>query len=170
MTTAGWLVGILVGVNFLVAAVSTRPTLRIVYNASDSAPRGWYVVVPADHLRVGQYVVARLPEDIGVLAASRGYVPRSVPVLKRIAAIGGQRVCIRGAAVYIDGVEVARVLDADLSKRPLTAWRRCRPLVQGELFLLNADVPQSFDSRYFGPVDISFVRGRAILLTTIATQ
>jgi len=39
-----------------------------------------------------------------------------------------------------------------------------------ELFLLNATNLGSFDSRYFGPIDASFVRGRALLLVTVALQ
>jgi conjugative transfer signal peptidase TraF len=157
-------IGMLLGVVALVGAAYCKPALRIAYNASDSAPRGWYVVVHPKQLRVGDYVVARLPDDIGSIAATRGYLPRSVPVLKRIAAVEGQRVCVRNALVYVNDEVIARTLEIDKSERPLTAWLHCRQLIEGELFLLNAAVPDSFDSRYFGPIDESFVRGRAIPL------
>jgi hypothetical protein len=39
-----------------------KTALRIIYNASDSAPRGLYTVSPAAALQVGDCVVARLPE------------------------------------------------------------------------------------------------------------
>jgi conjugative transfer signal peptidase TraF len=158
------LAGTLLGIVALVAAARMQPVLRIVYNASDSAPRGWYRIDHADRFRVGDTIVARLPEGVAMLAASRGYLPRSVPVLKRIAATSGQRVCIRDGAVAIDGAVVARVLEVDRSGRPLAAWLHCRRLVRGEIFLLNAAAPASFDSRYFGPLDVSFVLGQATLL------
>ena len=170
MNFRGPFLGMLVGVVALVAATGVRPPLRIAYNASDSAPRGWYLVSHPERFRVGDYVVARLPEDAAALAATRGYLSRSVPVLKRIAAVRGQHVCIRNDVVYIDGAAVTRVLDADPSRRPLTAWLHCRLLVGDELFLLNGDVPASFDSRYFGPIDVSFVRGRAIPLSNEKRQ
>jgi conjugative transfer signal peptidase TraF len=170
MNVRGPFLGMLLGVVALIAATGVKPQLRIAYNASDSAPRGWYLVVHPDHFRVGDYVVARLPEDAAALAATRGYLPRSVPVLKRIAAARGQHVCIRNDVVYIDGAAVTRILDADPSRRPLTAWLHCRLLVGDELFLLNGDVPASFDSRYFGPIDVSFVRGRAIPWSTEQRQ
>jgi type IV secretory pathway protease TraF len=41
--------------------------------------------------------------------------------------------------------------------------------MQGELFLLNSSHPASFDSRYFGPLDRSFVIGKAVPLWTFAS-
>ena len=38
------------------------------------------------------------------LAAARGYLRAAVPILKQIAAVAGQRVCIRDAVVYVDDV------------------------------------------------------------------
>ena len=89
-----------------------------------------------------------------------------MPIPKQIAAVAGQRVCIRDSVVYIDGIVVARTLDSDAKERPLTPWAHCRHLISDELFLLNPHNKASFDSRYFGPLDASFVRGRAIPLAT----
>jgi conjugative transfer signal peptidase TraF len=155
------LAGMLLGVAALAFAAWVRPGLRLVYNASDSAPRGWYRVARREHLQVGNYVIARLPEAVAALAASRGYVPRSVPVLKRIAAVEGQVTCVRKGIVSVNGARVASTLEVDGRGRPLTAWRHCRRLLKGELFLLNPAAPASFDSRYFGPLDVSFVLGQA---------
>jgi conjugative transfer signal peptidase TraF len=169
MTITGSMVGMLIGIAALVASSCIKPTLRIVYNASDSAPRGWYAVGRPDHIDVGDYVVARLPDGVATFAAGRGYLARSIPVLKRVAAIGGQHVCVREGVVFIDGVPVADTLNADRRERPLAAWSHCRRLVSGELFLLNTSALESFDSRYFGPLDASFVRGRAIPLAASAS-
>jgi conjugative transfer signal peptidase TraF len=95
------------------------------------------------------------------LAARRGYLPWRIPLLKRIGAIAPQAVCIRGRVVRIDGVRVAVTLPVDRSGRRLMAWRQCRRLRAGELFLLSTTNPASFDSRYFGPVLISDVIGQA---------
>jgi type IV secretory pathway protease TraF len=43
----------------------------------------------------------------------------------------------------------------------LLAWNGCRQLVERELFLLNPSNRASFDSRYLGPLDASFVLGVA---------
>ena len=154
------------GVLAIIVSAWVKPDIRLVYNPTESAPPGWYVVHPAAQLEVGDYVIAQLPRDIAAFAANRRYLPRRVPVLKRIAATAGQRVCVRDGTVLIDGAAVATTLTRDGKRRRLTAWSHCRKLETGELFLLNARAPSSFDSRYFGPIDVSFVRGRANLLWT----
>jgi conjugative transfer signal peptidase TraF len=158
------LIGMLLGLVALLASACAAPALRLVYNASDSAPYGWYVVSPTAPVQRGDYVAARLPRDVAMLAAERRYVPLSIPVLKRVAAVGRQHVCVRDCLVYIDGVSIGNALDSDRLGRPLTAWRHCRRLLAGELLLINSAAPASFDIRYFGPIDASFVRGRAIRL------
>src|SRR5665213_2554473 len=165
--TCIWMVLALFG---MLASTADKPSLQLIYNASDSAPRGWYRVTHPARFHVGDYVVARLPEQVAALAATRGYLPRSVPVLKRIAAVAGQRVCVKNGEVVIRVQQVARTLDVDFSGRPLTAWRHCRRLLAGELFLLNSSAAGSFDSRYFGPIDASFVRGIAVPLATFLSR
>ena len=45
--------------------------------------------------------------------------------------------------------------------RPLPAWFGCRKLRSGELFVMNPAAPGSFDGRYFGPLKLGTVIGRA---------
>lgn len=142
-----------------------RPDARFVYNASDSVPVGWYLVDPAGRKAgsspVGSIVLIRLPDASASLAAQRGYLPIGIPLLKRVAAVAGQRVCIADRIVRIDGVTVAAARVADRAGRPLQAWSGCRRLRPGELFLLSTTNPASFDSRYFGPVGAPAVLGIA---------
>ncbi len=139
---------------------------RIVYNPSDSVPPGWYRIDPPDSLHVGSIVLARLPADAAALAAQRGYLPAHIPLLKRIGAMAPQQVCVAQHVVRIDGAAVAGVHATDGGGRPLLAWQQCRRLHHGELFLLSASNPASFDSRYFGPVAVSAVIGSAQPLWT----
>ena len=145
------------------------PVARIVYNPSDSVPRGWYRIGSADSLHVGSIVLARLPADAAALAAQRGYLPEHIPLLKRIGAMAPQQVCIEKHIVRIDGKVEAVVHTVDGRGRPLFAWQQCRRLHDGELFLLSATNPASFDSRYFGPVSVSTVIGSAQPLWTWGT-
>ena len=139
---------------------------RIVYNPSDSVPPGWYRIDPPESLHVGSFVLVRLPADTATLAAQRGYLPEHVPLLKRIGAMSPQQVCIEKRIVRIDDIPVAGVHATDGRGRPLSAWPQCRLLHDGELFLLSATNPASFDSRYFGPVAVSAVIGSAQPLWT----
>ena len=142
------------------------PVARIIYNPSDSVPPGWYRIGPPESLHVGSFVLVRLPADTATLAAQRGYLPEHVPLLKRIGAMSPQQVCIEKRIVRIDGVAVASLHATDGRGRPLSAWPQCRRLHDGELFLLSATNPASFDSRYFGPVAVSAVVGSAQPLWT----
>ena len=161
------------GLAALAWAAFVQPLPRLVYNPSDSVEVGWYRVDPTGHganslprppppsLRVGSIVLTTLPADAAALAAQRGYLPARVPLLKRVGAVAPQSVCVFDALVWIDGVPVAAVRSADRLGRLLPSWPQCRQLRPGELFLLSATNPVSFDSRYFGPVSASAVIGVA---------
>jgi len=155
------------GLAALAWAFFVQPLPRLVYNPSDSIAVGWYRIEPITHhadslprpLSAGSIVLTRLPPDAAALAAQRGYLPTHIPLLKRVGAVAPQHVCIVDGQVHIDGVPVAAVLPADRRGRPLPFWPQCRRLQSGELFLLSATHPASFDSRYFGPVNVSAVIG-----------
>ncbi len=152
-----------------VMPVVTRDRVFVVYNPSDSVPRGWYRIgrmESAASLHVGRIVLARLPADAAAFAAQRGYLPAGVPILKRIGALAPQSVCVRNQLVQIDGTVVVSVRTQDGAFRPLQAWTQCRALAGGELFLLGDTNPASFDSRYFGPISASAVLGVARPLWT----
>jgi conjugative transfer signal peptidase TraF len=156
----------LISLAALALAAGADPPYRLVYNPSESAPRGWYALVPERHPKTGEWVLVHLPKMIGRLANERGYLPMRIPILKRIGAQGGEAVCARTGGVFIDGLLVARALEEDSQGRALPRWSACRTLKAQELFLLSSYSPFSFDSRYFGPVRRSAVIGKAIPLWT----
>src|SRR5690606_40337732 len=80
------------------AALTTSPP-RLVYNASDSVPVGWYRISPATSLVPGDLVLVHLPPAVRSLAAQRGYLPANVPLLKTVAAMAPQQVCVVGNQV-----------------------------------------------------------------------
>lgn len=157
-------VAALIGLAALAWTAFAKPSARVVYNASDSVPVGWYGIDPlhsARSLRVGNIVLTRLPAEPAALAAQRGYLPAHIPLLKRVGAVSPQHVCVRDGLMHIDGEPVAAVLRADRLGRAMPAWDGCRALVAGEVFLLSDTHSGSFDSRYFGPIDASLVIGSA---------
>ena len=155
-----------IGVLACLGASWLHPPISLLYNPSASVARGWYLIVPARRLKIRMLVIARLPVWAARLAAARGYLPITVPVIKRIAARGGDHVCERAGILSIKGRRVARALTADSASRPLPAWRGCRDLRTNEFLLLGGGAADSYDSRYFGPVVASAIMGRAIPLWT----
>lgn len=154
---------LLAGVVFAATlATLTVPVSRYaVWNATASVPTGLYAIRGKASLHVGERVAVEPPLTLRGLLAERGYLPNGVPLVKRIAAVSGQRVCRFGHGVTIDGdfAGVARARDS--RGRLLPAWFGCRKLRPGELFVMNPAAPDSFDGRYFGVLRITQVIGRA---------
>lgn len=149
------------------AAVATMlwpPRPALVWNASASAPLGLYSVSGADEIRPGETVIAWPPASARALAAERGYLPANVPLVKRVAAAHGDRVCAAGEAVFVNGrVEVLR-RSHDAAGRSLPWWTGCFDLQEGQYLLLMPGSAASFDGRYFGLTERRDLVGKASLL------
>ncbi len=149
------------------AALSVGPSVpSFVWNASASAPLGLYLVEQPNGLGKGDLVLAWAPESARRLAATRGYLPESVPLAKRIAAMAGDTVCSRNGLLSINGWVAAIQLPADPQGRPLPPWTGCRVLAADEVFLLMVEVWDSFDGRYFGPISMSAIMGKLVPIWT----
>jgi len=151
----------------VMSTIGARPTPRFVWNASESVPIGLYHVRPAGKLIVTDLVVAVPPKPLADLLAEAGYLPRGVPLIKRILALAGQTVCRSGPHISIDGTEMGAARERDRRGRALPIWQGCRVVAVGEVFLMNWDEPASLDGRYFGPIPVSSVVGRAEPVWTI---
>ena len=149
----------------LIAVVALEPLPRLIWNASDSVPKGLYVVRRVAP-RVGEIAVLKLPDWAASLAEQRRYLPRNTWLLKPVRAVGGAIVCRFGHYVFVDGIPVSTALFSDKSGRQLPVWGGCRTLKAVEYFLLSKH-PDSFDGRYFGPVDNSLIIGTAHSLIII---
>lgn len=156
--------GAAAAVTALVATLFWPPGPLLVWNASESSPLGLYHVGHAGDVRPGDMVVAWPPDWARDLGAERRYLPRNVPLVKRVAAAAGDRVCAVGEAVFVNGRLETLRRAADPSGRPMPWWTGCEDIGEGDLFLLTPDVPNAFDGRYFGVTARDHVVGRARLL------
>jgi conjugative transfer signal peptidase TraF len=138
-----------------------HPAPKLLWNASASVPIGLYAVRRALPLRIGELVVVTPPEPLAQFFAARHYLPLGVPLVKHILALPGQAVCRNGRAVTVRGAIVGEALERDRLGRALPDWQGCRALVPGEVFLMNTATPDSLDGRYFGPLPLTTIVGRA---------
>jgi conjugative transfer signal peptidase TraF len=138
----------------------------LLWNPSPSAPIGLYHVRPADNLQVADLVVVDLPEQLARFVTGRGYLPTGIPLLKRVVGLPGQTVCRIHRAITVDGVQIGAALETDRLGRPMPVWQGCRRIAESEIFLMNRDVKNSLDGRYFGPIPASSIRGAAVPLRT----
>jgi conjugative transfer signal peptidase TraF len=140
----------------------------LIWNASASVPIGLYHVQPEDHLAITDLVVVVPPEPVAGFLAERDYLPRGVPLLKRVLALPGQTVCRNHLAVMIDGVVMSFARERDHRGRPLPVWQGCQIIAEGDVFLMNWQSADSFDGRYFGPLPAASILGRAVPLWAFA--
>lgn len=144
----------------LAAPVVLDPVPRLVWNASASAPVGLWRIEPDARIFVGDYVLAEPPPAARRLAARRHYLPANVPMIKGVAAVSGDKVCAVGPWIQINDRPAAFRRTADRRGRKLPWWSGCERLSGGAVLLLNP-APDSFDGRYFGPIDEGAMIGRA---------
>lgn len=157
-------VGAAIAVTALAATLLWPPRPLLVWNASASSPLGLYLVAAPGDVEAGDMVIAWAPPDARRLGAERYYLPSNVPLVKRVAAVAGDRVCAVGEAIFINGHLETRRRAADGAGRPMPWWTGCEDLRGGDLFLLTPSVPDSFDGRYFGITRAPQVVGKARLL------
>ena len=143
------------------ASVVSLPK-KLIYNASASAPPGLYWL-DGQPIERGDYVLVQAPIRVRALVAERGYLLSEVPLIKRVMGVEGDEICREATRLSINGKTVAEARMRDGSGRPMPVWQGCRVLAGDRVFLLQ-DHPDSFDGRYFGPVDRRLIMGRATRL------
>ena len=129
-------------------------------NTTPSYPRGLYLPLGrAPH--VGDLVAFCPGSAVASYGMARGYLnpgrcpSGSVPLIKRMAAAGGDLVAIGPAGVMVDGnvLKNSKPLVRDGLGRPLPQLRLSHRLSAKQVLLMSDYEAASFDSRYFGPLD-----------------
>jgi len=138
-------------------------------NLTASAPRGIWQVHNTNEIKRGMLVSVCPPESeaVSIMKAKNlinpGECPATEvePLLKAIGAIPGDTVTIRnGNTVTVNGEPVPNSLAIGNIR-----WKEGTYKVKpGEVWIFSTYVPNSFDSRYFGPVKIGNINGEAFPL------
>lgn len=143
-----------------------RPPTLYIWNASDSVPVGLYRLQPSGELSVTDLVAVEALEPLATFLADGGYLPRGLPMLKRVLALPGQTVCRNTHTITVDEIAMGDARDQDSRGRSLPAWAGCRVVAEDELFLMNWQSTSSFDGRYFGVTPRAAVIARALPVWT----
>jgi conjugative transfer signal peptidase TraF len=151
------------GVALLAMKPLISPVPLVIWNASESVPIGWYFVSKRQP-NIGEIAVIRPAEWVQIYASSRGYLPKDVWLLKPTYAVNPSIVCRFGSHVFVNGKHVAKAKIIDKRHRLLPVWKGCRMLKLTQYFVLGHH-RDSFDSRYFGPIDKNQVVGTAFPLS-----
>lgn len=145
-------------------------------NTTPSLPRGLYWV-QSQKPHKGSLVLFCPPNSqIFREAKARGYLSAgfcasgSEALLKRIVAVEGDQVAMSEQGVTVNGQRLARSapLKTDPAGRPLPVFKAERTLAAGQVLLMADSHPQSFDGRYFGPVDEGAVKAVVMPVWTLS--
>jgi len=153
-----------------VMAIAYQAGMRI--NMTPSMPIGLWAIASARAIPSrGDIVTVCLPNGAALRQAmQRQYIAAGAcpdgaePLVKPVAATGGDLVTVTAAGISVNATPVANT--APLARDE--AGRVLRPIPTGsyrvvpdQLWLLSGHDPRSFDSRYFGAVPIANVLGIA---------
>lgn len=144
--------------------------LRI--NSSPSLPIGLYLTTRGDRANLVEFCPA---EPFAGLAIERGYRDPgacrdgAAPLLKPVVARVGDVVESSARGIRVNGRLLPNTapIPMDTKGRALTPWPFGRYVVQpGTVWVASSFHPRSFDSRYFGPVQVSTIRDHVRALLT----
>ncbi len=148
-------------------------------NLTGSLPVGVYLASGAAPSR-DAIVLTCLPPNVAAFARERGYVPRGgacpgsvLPIGKPIVAVAGDTVTVMPTGLLVDGRPVpnSQPLAADRQGRPLPRLAIGRYVVRpGALWIVSSYSRFSFDSRYFGGIEVRQVRARVRRLWTAGSD
>ncbi|WP_286036149.1 conjugative transfer signal peptidase TraF [Succinatimonas hippei] len=137
-------------------------------NVSSSLPTGIYLIKNDENPpQKGDLVLSCIPSLYATLAFERGYLTsgkcenKIAPVGKYIAAAKGDKVQTASDGIYINGklIKNSKAQKYDANGFKMFTQSINRTLYDNEILLLN-EKENSFDGRYFGIVDTSFLIGK----------
>ncbi len=122
-----------------------------IINETPSMQKGLYVRTgDAQKLKRGEIVAMPMPKSAkDYLVGKLGY-PADTFLIKRVAALPGDLVCRQADTLTVAG-KTLQAKARDRHDNALPNWQGCYKLSNEEIFI-QGDQPESFDSRYFGPV------------------
>jgi signal peptidase I len=115
-------------------------------------------IIPLKEPKRGDIIVFKFPED------------PSKDFIKRVIAVGGDTVLIRDKKVYVNGkptnYEQAQYTDMNIFPRQIQPRDNYGPktVPESSLFVMGDNRDQSYDSRYWGVVDLNAVKGKAFII------
>jgi type IV secretory pathway protease TraF len=126
-------------------------------NTTPSVPIGLYVREPCPPSLLNTIVRVKAPEPFHSLAVSRGYFADTSRLLKPVVAENSGFFCVSKGQISLNGQPIIKANLFDYRQRPVPLRDGCEQVGDNNIILLVKHLPNSFDSRVFGPLRRSSV-------------
>lgn len=138
---------------------------KFVINKSASMEKGIYFLLGnKNNLKYGDNVVIEIPDNIKKLLYERKYLEKKVDtLLKKVAAIDGDEVTVIGENLYINNKFKGKIYRTDPLNRKLPQYLESGKVPVNKILVLGIS-ENSIDSRYFGLINKSSIKSKAILI------
>lgn len=150
---------------FLLLSLQLYPSNKKLFylNLSASFPRGIYRIqkFKISDIQPGVVVIFDPPPVARPLIYGRGWLPSGWPLIKYVGAVSGDTYAVEGSRFFINGKHVGQVFTGDSEGKPLSFIKGTVKVKPGEFLPVSTHISNSFDGRYFGPVSLSAIRGKA---------
>ena len=133
-----------------------------VINVTPSLPLGIYRLKKPNNLKTGDVVLFDIDMDVKKTMAERGYIPdKKTKLLKTIGAFENNKIEIINNVLYVDRENYGEILAYDPLGKKLP---QIEIKVEKGYFLALTKQNLSFDSRYFGQVELERIEKKAELV------
>jgi conjugative transfer signal peptidase TraF len=151
----------------LASALACLAGAHLLWNWTPSLPLGLYWLSPGGcaRVKVGALVAFPVPAHVRALVLERRYLPPGALLVKPVVAMRPDCVCTDSGTLTVNGTPLGAIATEDTQGRPLPHDERCGPVPEGDVFVAS-HFATSFDSRTFGPVPLSNLRGTVTPLWT----
>jgi len=157
----------LIGSGILIASLalggSLFPAVWFVYNYTDSLPKGFYRIEKKPLYHRGDLLVFKVPEEVRQIVKDRHWLRDNGFLVKPLIGLRGDFVCTRFGRFKVAGHDFGGIEKSDKEGRKLPEYDAYGVVQSG--FLVGIEgMANSFDSRYYGPIQESAVLGIAVPL------
>jgi conjugative transfer signal peptidase TraF len=157
----------LIGAGILIASLALGgrlfPSVWFVYNYTDSLPKGFYRIERKTLYHRGDLLVFKVPEEVRRMVKDRHWLRDNGFLVKPLIGLRGDFVCTRFGRFKVAGHDFGGIEKSDKEGRNLPEYDACGVIQSG--FLVGIEgMANSFDSRYYGPIQECSVLGIAVPL------
>lgn len=145
----------------LLALGALSPWYTLAWRADDSLPGArLYLIRTGQAPQRGDLAAFRMTPAIAGIYRDRPFARVGALWVKRVTGLPGDQISRDGAAVLVNGVQVATVRETDSRGLPMPVTAAPGRVPPGAYFL-SLPHPRSFDSRYVGAIPAAAVVGVA---------